>query len=302
MSFEKSGRFLYSFMPVVPAGNTISIRPEQRNQPKMRAPSQGMNSPMVTTADRPGSFRIRSATVDVIDLVRQVVLLSGAALLYFGVRVVTVGDKAVATAHAESLMSFERWLHIDFESVLQGRIIGNQVLVTAANWVYIFGHWPVILASFVWLYTRHRPQYRRLRNAMFVSGAIGLLIFWQYPVAPPRLAASNLVDTVTQFSHTYRVLQPPNIENKYASLPSLHVGWNLLIGLTVAVTARHWILRSVAAVSPLAMAAAVVLTANHYIIDVALGATVALVGLAVSIQITPDAEGRIPIRRWLSKE
>lgn len=233
------------------------------------------------------SFRIGASTVDVADLLRQVVLLITGALLYFGVRAVTKGEKALAIVHADALFSLERRLHIDWEGALQGRIIDNHMLVSVANWVYIFGHWPVIVVTFAWLYTRHRPQYRHLRNAMFISGAIGLLIFWLYPVAPPRLASTNLVDTVTQYSHTYRVLQPPNIENKYASLPSLHVGWNLLVGITVAMTARRRVLGAIAAVSPVAMAVAVVVTANHFVVDVVIGAALALVGLLASRKITP---------------
>jgi hypothetical protein len=233
--------------------------------------------------------RTPATDLEVVDLVRQLALLSGAALAYFGVRALTRSDQALAVAHAGTIISFERRLHLLVEGHLQGLIIDHHTLVTVANWVYIFGHWPVILASFVWLYTRHRNVYRQLRNAMFVSGAIGLVIFWLYPVAPPRLTDLGLVDTVTQYSHTYRVLQPPTIEDRFASLPSLHVGWNLLVGLTVAATLRRPAARVLAALSPLAMAVAVVVTANHFIVDVLLGAVVALVGLLVS--------SRIPARR-----
>ena len=218
----------------------------------------------------------------VTDPIREVLVLIGAALAYFGVRALTKGDQMLAVAHADALVSFERHLHIQQEGNLQDLIINNHVLVTAANWYYIFGHWPVIVAAFIWLFAYHRDTYRHLRNAMFISGLIGLVIFLVYPVAPPRLADIGLVDTVTQYSHTYRVLQPPNIENRFAALPSLHVGWNLLVGITLALTARRRITRVIAALSPLAMAVAVVVTANHYIVDVLLGGSVALFGLVVS--------------------
>lgn len=240
-----------------------------------------------------------SAAIELVDLTRQVVLLSGAALAYFGVRALTRSDQALAVAHAHAIVAFERSLRMQIEGSLQGLIIGNHVLVTVANWYYIFGHWPVILAAFIWLYTKHRPAYRGLRNAMFVSGAIGLVIFWRYPVAPPRLADIGLVDTVTRYSHSYRVLQPPSIEDRFASLPSLHVGWNLLVGIALATTARNRITRTVAALSPAAMAAAVVLTANHFIVDVLLGAAVALIGLGISTRIpsrTTAASGDVTLR------
>jgi hypothetical protein len=113
---------------------------------------------------------------------------------------------------------------------------------------------------------------------MLASGAVGLVFFITFPVAPPRLAELGLVDTVTDQSHAYRLLQPPTLTDQYAAMPSLHVGWNLLLALAIATTAKHTWQRAVATAMPVAMTAAVVLTANHYILDAAVGA--ALTGAA----------------------
>jgi hypothetical protein len=94
---------------------------------------------------------------------------------------------------------------------------------------------------------------------------------------------AGLVDTVTQRSNSYRVLQPPAFVNQYAALPSLHVGWDLLMGIAVMTAATGVTLRVVGALMPLAMVAAVVLTANHYLLDVIAGAAVALTGLALAV-------------------
>ncbi len=214
--------------------------------------------------------------------------MSGAALLYFGVRAVTKGSASEATAHASSILGFERLLHIGVEASFQQSLAGSHAVVTLANWVYIFGHWPVIIVALIWLYRSHRDVYVRLRNAMFISGAIGLVIFWLFPVAPPRYMP-GFIDTVTDFSHTYRVLQPPSIENRYASLPSLHVGWNLLVGLTVAATARQPAVRLLGALSPLAMATAVVVTGNHYLVDVVLGSAIAGLGFVLADRLHPQS-------------
>jgi membrane-associated phospholipid phosphatase len=101
-------------------------------------------------------------------------------------------------------------------------------------------------------------------------------------VAPPRLAELGLLDTVTQHSHAYRVLQPPAFTNIYAAMPSLHVGWDLLMGIAIATVARHRVMRLVGVLLPALMAVAVVVTANHYVVDVVAGASVALAGLVVA--------------------
>ena len=120
---------------------------------------------------------------------------------------------------------------------------------------------------------------------MFVSGGIGLLIFAAYPVAPPRLAGFGLVDTVTEYSHSYRALQPPALTNIYASMPSLHFGWDLLVGITVAMEARHLAVRLAGVMMPVLMAFAVIVTANHFVVDIVAGGALALVGLAVALRL-----------------
>ncbi|MDH5520127.1 MAG: phosphatase PAP2 family protein [Acidimicrobiia bacterium] len=224
----------------------------------------------------------------------------GAALLYFGVRGLTEGSEAIAVANGLDLLAFERAIGVAVEAELQHLILDHRWAVTAANWVYIWGHWPAIAATLVWLHRTRRFDYLLLRNALFVSGAIGLVIFVMHPVAPPRLLPSGFTDTVTELSASYRVLQPPSLVNKYAALPSLHVGWNLLIGLALVRTRANWLVRTVGMLSPLAMAAAVVLTGNHYLIDALAGAVVALTGLAVSYAVTPKLAMRPVVRHRLT--
>jgi membrane-associated phospholipid phosphatase len=126
-----------------------------------------------------------------------------------------------------------------------------------------------------------------LRNALFVSGGIGFLFFAFFPVAPPRLFDPALVDTVTNESSSYRALQPPGLTNQYAAFPSLHFGWNVVAGVVLFLAATHLVVRVFAVVGPLAMAFAVVATANHFVLDVAGGLAVVAIGLAAAIALRP---------------
>lgn len=230
-------------------------------------------------------------------LLVQVALIVGAALAYFGVRDLTQGSVETARANAARLISLERSLGLDLEGWLQGLIIERDVLVDLSNWIYIYGHWPIIGITLVWLFLRVPPEYRLLRNAMFISGAIGLVIFAVFPVMPPRLGVLDLVDTVAQRSDSYRTLQPPGLINRYAAMPSLHFGWNLLVGVTIWRVTTNRLLRVAAVVMPAAMALAVVVTANHYVVDVVAGAVVALVGFAVAVRFasTPPPAASRPV-------
>jgi membrane-associated phospholipid phosphatase len=124
------------------------------------------------------------------------------------------------------------------------------------------------------LFRHRREQYYTLRNACLLTGLLGLAIFALFPVAPPRLTDMPVVDTVTRGSPGYRQLLPPSFVNEYAAMPSFHAGWNLLVGIVVFRATRHWLLRGFAVGMPVAMALAVVATANHFVIDVVAGALI----------------------------
>jgi len=219
----------------------------------------------------------------VLGVAQELVIVGFAAAVYGGVRAVTEGSVAQAVSNAEAVERLERSLGIAWEHAAQSLIIGSSTLVTLANWVYIWGHWPVIIVSATWLYTHRPAHYRVLRNAVIASGLIGFLFFYAMPTAPPRLAGLGLDDTVLEQSHAYRTLQPPSLTNQYAAMPSLHFGWNLLVGIVLFAAFTCLAVRVFAVAMPIAMAFAVVATANHFVLDVVAGMLVVAVGLALAL-------------------
>lgn len=241
-------------------------------------------------------YRNRSM-LDQIELLREVAIAVFAFFAYFFVRGVTEGSEIRAVENADRVIAFERSLGILWEPAWQRAIIDNHALVSLSNWIYIWAHWPLIIAVAIWLYTSWPATYRLYRNAFIFSGVIGLVVFAMFPVAPPRLADFDVVDTVTLHSRSYRVLQPPGLVNQYAAMPSLHFGWNMLIGVILFTRARALWARAAGVMIPIAMFFAVVFTANHYIIDAVAGSAVALVGLWIAAQFrTEHVElERIPV-------
>ena len=222
----------------------------------------------------------------------QAALVATGIFVYFRVRGLTEGSEDVAVRHARDIAELEGDLGIHIEPSVQSPVETSEVAETLANWIYIWGHWPVIIVTMTWLAWQHRDVFLRLRNGMLVSGGIGLVIFATYPVAPPRLAQLGLVDTVTRSSDSYRVLQPPAFVNQYAAMPSLHYGWDLLVGIAIVTAATTTWLKVVGWLLPVAMAWAVVATANHFVLDVAAGALLALVGHAAALGLERVRLGR----------
>lgn len=191
-------------------------------------------------------------------LAREVGIIAIAYFAYFGVRGLTEGNFGQAVSNALAIVAIERSLGFFVEPALQSIIVGSEWLVNLANWVYLFGHWPVIIITGTWLYRSKRDRYRLYRNALIISGVIGLLIFMIFPVAPPRLIGTAFVDTVTEYSNLYHVLQSAWLTNQLAALPSLHFGWNLLVGVVLVREARHPAFRALGVITPLIMLAAII--------------------------------------------
>lgn len=217
-------------------------------------------------------------------------------LVYFGIRGDTESDAGIAVAHARDILAFERALGIDVEGTIQAPLRTSDTLETFANWIYIWGHWPVIIVTMLWLMLRHRSVFLRLRDGMLVSGALGMVVFVSYPVAPPRLAGLGLEDTVTEHSEAYRVLQPPAFVDQYAAMPSLHAGWDLLVGIAIVTAASSLWLKAVGCLLPVLMSLAVVATANHFVVDALAGIALALIGhvVALALERRRVSRGRSP--------
>jgi hypothetical protein len=50
------------------------------------------------------------------------------------------------------VIRFERSVEIGWEHDVQALVVGSQLLVDAANAVYMHGHWPVLIGTGVLLY------------------------------------------------------------------------------------------------------------------------------------------------------
>lgn len=245
-------------------------------RPPVVAPPRTSPSPAPAVAL--GVRRVRAPFV-----LRQAGLLAIAVALYFGVRSLTAGSRELAEANASMVVDLERTLGLHWERDVQQFALSFDGVLPVVNAIYIWGHWPVIAAVLAWLAWRHRDEFLVYRNALLISGLVGMVIVALFPVAPPRLMDLGFLDTVTMHSEAYRVLQPPSFTNQYAAMPSFHVGWDLLAGIAlVRVGTRRW-MRVAGAALPVLMLVSVVVTGNHYFVDAVVGDLIVLAALRLSL-------------------
>jgi PAP2 superfamily len=209
-----------------------------------------------------------------------------AYLLYSAARFVTIGDLGVAQANAGWIMDLQHDLGVGIEASVQQALTGTWVL-WLLNHLYLAAQLVVLPGSLIFLYRRRHPMYERLRNTILATWVLSIPIYAAFPVAPPRLADSGLVDTISaQTGLALDSSLTTSFYNELAAVPSLHVGFAVAVGLAVAAAVRHPALKVAAWLWGPAIGLAVVATGNHYVFDIAAGVVAAglgyLLGAAVA--------------------
>lgn len=217
----------------------------------------------------------------------EVVVVVVSFLVYFLIRGSVVSRVGDAVIRGFDVIRLEQRLGFYWELTMQGWIIDHYWLIKVMNWIYFWGHMPLIIVFAVWLWVWHRRTYTLMRNAFLISGAIGVVIYWLFPVAPPRLIPfTGFVDTMAVFDKFgYDAQETKAFVNEFASVPSLHFGWSMLIGLAVFWVGRQWWLKVFGLAWPVAMFFSVVMTGNHFIFDTMTGAVVCMIGLGLAWEL-----------------
>jgi hypothetical protein len=178
-----------------------------------------------------------------------------------------------------ALIAFERELGIFWEPQIQQWSIQSHWVKELANFVYAYLHFPVLGAVAIWLWFKNRQSFLFMRNVMFVSMLFGLVFYYAVPAAPPRLMELHgyelgFVDTVFGTDTSVNYAQPSLILNEYAAIPSFHFGWIALASAAIWVNTRSYTLRAMAVMLTVLMTWAIVASANHLFVDMALGGLV----------------------------
>jgi len=191
-----------------------------------------------------------------------------------------------ALRHARDVLGLERRLHLDLELGGTHWLASHPALSTVAAWWYQLAHLTVTLGVLAWCWLRRPDAYRRLRNALVLTNVVGLLVFVLCPVMPPRLLpGGGYADAVAAAG--FDTAHGPVAADQYAAMPSLHLAWATWAAVVAATVLAGRPGRWLCYLYPVITAVVVVLTGNHYTLDVLAGVAVAVLALlAARAQIT----------------
>ncbi|MFN8034479.1 MAG: phosphatase PAP2 family protein [Acidimicrobiia bacterium] len=210
--------------------------------------------------------------------------------VYSTIRNLIDHDKAIAFHHATQLISLQQHLGINHEESLQQWALHWRPIVISMNYVYGSLHFIVTAGVGIYLYRRFTDDYPLWRNALALTTGVALVGFYSWPLMPPRLLPHHyaFVDTLAKYPTiwSFNSGAMSAISNQYAAMPSLHCAWSLWCACAMVPRVRSRWAKVAFACYPVLTVTAIVLTANHYLLDAVGGFAVFGIGYLFSWQFT----------------
>jgi membrane-associated phospholipid phosphatase len=218
---------------------------------------------------------------------------TGIYLVYDWLRDKTTGTSAAAYRHALQIVDAEKFLGLYHEYSIQQAFLHADWFMAFWNIYYGTIHFVMPVVALVWLYRKAPVRYVRWRNTMVLMLAISIVVFWLYPLMPPRLMPDRFgfVDAAARyfnFGPQVRVHLTPGGQpsaaavraygNLFAAMPSLHAGWSTWSVLAVWPLLRRTWAKVLWALYPVSIFFCIVVTANHWILDAVGGWVVLALG------------------------
>ncbi len=212
------------------------------------------------------------------DLILQFGLFYLAYQAYGLVRGVVDGKADLAYANGQHIIDIEKSLGLYFEPSLQDAALPHTWLIDTANWLYLNSHFTITVTFLAWLYLFHNDNFYFVRNMFMVAMGLALVGYGLLPTAPPRLMLdAGFTDTIASFTGVAQDSKTASaFINKYAAVPSMHIGFSSIIAGTAFSIVKNPVVRYLWLLYPLVVFFVIVLTANHYWIDAAAGLFVAI--------------------------
>lgn len=187
-----------------------------------------------------------------------------------------------ALAHAADILRLEQSLHIAPELSLDRWLAGHHTLGLLVSDYYDNAHFIVTLGLLGWLWWRRADLYRPLRNSLVLVNLLAFVVFWRFPVAPPRML-DGFIDIVssTDAIGSWHSGALASHADELAAMPSLHIAWAVWCSVVLwRLSPRRWV-RALAVLYPLMTAMAVLATGNHFVLDIVGGLVVIAMALSI---------------------
>lgn len=194
-------------------------------------------------------------------------------------------DRSVVAAfdHGREIIEFEYQTGSLVELSLQRLVEGSSFLITATSYTYWLSQFAIVGGTLLWVYFRHHERFADFRNWLIVANLVGLAGYVLVPTAPPRMfpewGFADVLAENSALNHSSGVIA--FAANPYAAMPSLHAMDALIVSVIMVLVCRSLTAKILWALWTPWLWFTVFSTGNHYWLDGAAGAAIALVTGAV---------------------
>jgi hypothetical protein len=190
-------------------------------------------------------------------------------------------DRSVTAAfeHGREIIEFQYNTGSLVELSLQHVVEKSDLLILATSYTYWLSQFAVVGLTLLWVYFKHHERFADFRNWLIAANLIGLVGYVLLPTAPPRMFPEwGFADVLAEHAavnHSSGVISM--VANPYAAMPSLHAMDAVIVAIVMVSLVRSTIAKVLWALWPPWVWFAVMSTGNHFWLDCAVGALVALV-------------------------
>ena len=186
-----------------------------------------------------------------------------------------------ALKNAEKIIDLEKSIGTFKELQVQDFFIDWEWFIQFWNVFYGTFHFGVTIFTLVWLYIKFPAKYSHQRFLLLSSTGAALIGFSLFPLMPPRLL-SNCGDFGACLTNTYPFVDTlskigglwsfdsgtmQKVSNQFAAMPSLHFAWSFWCAVALYPILKSRKTKFLIYIDPIATTFSVIVTANHYWVD-----------------------------------
>jgi len=184
-------------------------------------------------------------------------------------------DATIAFDHANDVINFQKRLGLFFELDWQGWALSQgDGYIKFFNYLYAYYMWWVIGGMMLLAFFAPK-RYQYIRRAFYISMLLVTPMYILYPLAPPRFMQEHgyaFVDTMQVYGPNYFSETGLVQANRYAAMPSMHVGWTTFVAIAVSLLiTNRWLARLFVVFMASLITYIVMITGNHYWLDALVG-------------------------------
>ncbi|MDP6894988.1 MAG: phosphatase PAP2 family protein [Acidimicrobiales bacterium] len=186
-----------------------------------------------------------------------------------------------AFENAEKIIDLEKSMGTFWELQIQEFFINWEWFIQFWNVFYGTFHFGVTIFALAWLYIKFPSRYSQQRLFLLSSTGAALIGFSLFPLMPPRLLSNcgefgaclgstyPFIDTLSEigglWSFDSGTMQ--KVSNQFAAMPSLHFAWSFWCALALYPILKSRKTKILISIYPVATTFSVIVTANHYWLD-----------------------------------